>query len=285
MATIKTRYAKEFFENFLDPLLEFSGIFVDSKGYLRNNEDESSEPYSIASSGKYPICVFDNTSLIHLNSNRETCVMFDPINNDLHSKLLLKAIKLSLFDRLEEFEPDEDAEPEEIEDILSQRLIMEHLIADEPGYDDFKITAISRNNRQRMLLHIRMVSGMTSCIKRFVFYSEILTVFNPALYDRKRYDEIIDGEIRLIGRKYLKDFVDLINLMERERKLNFNYLKDIKQTSTEKMEVTDEGEYRSIDMAQLDEVDVKNQMDEFARQVAGSVEKVENEFENIDLGD
>lgn len=285
MATIKTRYAKEFFENFLDPLLEFSGIFVDSKGYLRNNEDESSEPYSIASSGKYPICVFDNTSLIHLNSNRETCIMFDPINNDLHSKLLLKAIKLSLFDRLEEFEPDEDAEPEEIEDILSQRLIMEHLIADEPGYDDFKITVISRNNRQRMLLHIRMVSGMTSCIKRFVFYSEILTVFNPTLYDRKRYDEIIDGEIRLIGRKYLKDFVDLINLMERERKLNFNYLKDIKQTSTEKMEVTDEGEYRSIDVAQLDEVDVKNQMDEFARQVAGSVEKVENEFENIDLGD
>lgn len=285
MATIKTKYTEEFFRNFLDPILDFSGIFVDSKGYLRNNEDETAEPYSIASSGKYPICVFNNASLIHLNSNRETCVMFDPINNDLHSKLLLKCIKLALFNRLQEFEDDEDAEPEEIEDIITKRLILEHLVADEPGYDDFKIVVMSKNNRQRMLLHIRMVSGMTSCIKRFVFYSEILTVFNPTLYDRKRYDEIIDGEIRLVGRKYLKDFVDLINLMERERKLNFNYLKDMKQTSSEKTEVTEEGEYRSIDVTQLDEVDVKNQMDEFARQVAGSVEKVGDEFDNIDLGD
>lgn len=285
MATIKTKYTEEFFRNFLDPILDFSGIFVDSKGYLRNNEDETAEPYSIASSGKYPICVFNNVSLIHLNSNRETCVMFDPINNDLHSKLLLKCIKLALFNRLQEFEDDEDAEPEEIEDIITKRLILEHLVADEPGYDDFKIVVMSKNNRQRMLLHIRMVSGMTSCIKRFVFYSEILTVFNPTLYDRKRYDEIIDGEIRLVGRKYLKDFVDLINLMERERKLNFNYLKDMKQTSSEKTEVTEEGEYRSIDVTQLDEVDVKNQMDEFARQVAGSVEKVGDEFDNIDLGD
>lgn len=59
----------------------------------------------------------------------------------------------------------------------------------------------------------------------------------------------------------------------------------MKQTSSEKTEVTEEGEYRSIDVTQLDEVDVKNQMDEFARQVAGSVEKVGDEFDNIDLGD
>lgn len=287
MATIKTKYAKEFFDNFLEPILEFAGIFVDSRGYLRNNEDETSEPYSIASSGKYPICVFDEKSLVHLNSNRETCVMFDPINNDLHSKLLLKAIKLSLFDRLVEFEDDEDAEGDEIENILSQRLIMEQLVADEPGYDDYKIVVISRNNIQRLLLHIRMVSGMTSCMKRFVLYDEILTVFNPTLYDKKKYDEIISDEIRLIGRKFLKDFVDLINLMERERKMNFNYLKDMKQTSSEKIENEEEGEYRSIDTSNLGDVNVQNKTEDIGEQIFKGVDDYieDRELDNIDLGE
>lgn len=285
MATIKTKYAQKFFNEFLDPVLDFSGIFVDRRGYMRNNEDERTEPYSIASSGKYPICVFDETSLVHLSSNRETCVMFDPINNDLHSKLLLKCIKLALFYRLEEFEEDEDAEGEEIEEILSQRLIMEHIEADEPGYDDFKIIVFSKNNRQRVLLHIRMVTGITPMIKRFIFYNEILTVFNPALYDRKRYDEIISDEIRLIGRKYLKDFVDLINLMERERKLNYNYLKDMKQSSERVEFEEEEGEYRSIDTSELEKVDVKNGEEEMIDRIIGGVEDVYNEFENIDLGE
>ena len=28
MATIKTKYAKEFFDNFLEPILEFAGILI-----------------------------------------------------------------------------------------------------------------------------------------------------------------------------------------------------------------------------------------------------------------
>ena len=69
--------------------------------------------------------------------------------------------------------------------------------------------------------------------------------------------------------------------------MNFNYLKDMKQTSSEKIENEEEGEYRSIDTSNLGDVNVQNKTEDIGEQIFKGVDDYieDRELDNIDLGE
>lgn len=257
MREIRTMQGEKFFNDWLERILEFSGIYVDKKGYMFNNSELKGEPYMLERNQKYVICAYWKESVLELVSNREQCAMFDPINNDQHSGLIMRMMKTALFYRLEEFIDDEDVSDEEREEIIVNRLIFEARSNTEPGYDDINLIAVDRFGNRRELLTVRLNSGITPNIKRFLFYYEILTLFDPRLMDKHNYSNSNIDYLRILDRNMINVFYNLINAMERERKLNYNFSKDLKsKANRDEASLERDGQYTIFDEEDVEKIEV-----------------------------
>ena len=274
---------KKYFDNFLLPILDFSGIIVDNKGYLYNGDSyERNIPFKFENSGKHPICAYFEEAVFELLSNKEERVIFDPINIETHNIVLFNMVKYAIFYSLPDIFDTEyvdnsgefhEKTHEMILEDINKYIQLTYNKGVEEGMDEFNLLVINPDtDEENFICRMRILSGATMNIKRFLFYFEIAKRFNPNLIDNNDYDVVIDydnGDHNyILRRKYVSDFYELINNAEKERKNNYKLLKDVKfnpSTFNNKNEEFNSGEKYTVNFE-------------------STIKEKEREIANIDIG-
>ena len=285
---IKFNYTNNFYQNDLSPILTFCGLYVDEKGYVRNNPEGRGEPYTVKSTNKKIIIVYNKESFLEYNSKKDELTLFDVINNDTHSLLLKNAIVSAIYYQYEDYFDSDNKTNEEADKEIADRIMIETIGEYEAGYDLFNILLENEiTGIKDIFVSVMFPSSILLNIKRFMLYYETMLKFYPEYYNESYYEEIMkndgenDNETVVYGRKFFTPFYELINRMESERKSNSKQLKTLRSDSDFKNE---RGEYESIDDSEFkDSLNIKDDsMSNVDDGTTGALE-IDEDMSNIDI--
>lgn len=104
---------RDLVRTYVEPLLRFSGLFVDSNGNISPEGDTTA---SYTSHGKELKVVSTDSEYEYARKNRETIEVFTPFTNSTHMLFVANCVRTRLADIYRDFEDEADDETETLDD-------------------------------------------------------------------------------------------------------------------------------------------------------------------------